>query len=87
VRIAAVRLVEYRGTIDHEGAFWEERLIRPVDIYPQFRAQGPGFLPGTAGDGNRVTSAFVHIETDEGVTGTAGPITRQQAYLIGTDLG
>jgi L-rhamnonate dehydratase len=86
VRIAAVRLVEYTGTIDHEGAFWEERLIRPVDIYPQFRAEGSGFLPGAAGDGNRVTSVFVHVETDEGIRGTAGPITRQQAYLIGTDL-
>ena len=27
---------------------------------------------------------FVHIETDAGVTGSAGPITREQAHLIET---
>ncbi len=87
MKIAAVRCVEYNGTLDHPGAFWEERLIRPVDIYPQFKAEGPGFLPQGDSGSYRLTSVFVHIETDDGVTGTAGPITREQAFLITTTLG
>jgi L-rhamnonate dehydratase len=87
VRIAAVRCVEYSGSLDHPGAFWEERLIRPVDIYPQFRAEGPGFLPRQASGSYRMTSVFVHVETDDGVTGTAGPVTGEQALLIATTLG
>jgi L-alanine-DL-glutamate epimerase-like enolase superfamily enzyme len=86
LKIAAVRCVEYTGTMDHPGAFWEERLIRPVDIYPQFKREGPGFLPSTGSAGYRMTSTFVHIETNEGLTGTGGPITSDQAYLINTVL-
>jgi L-alanine-DL-glutamate epimerase-like enolase superfamily enzyme len=87
VKIAAVRCVEYTGTLAHPGAFWEERLIRPVDVYPQFRAEGPWFLPPAGSGSYRISSVFVHVETDAGVTGTAGPITREQAYLISTNLG
>jgi hypothetical protein len=33
LKITNVRLRELTGTIKHpEGPFWEERLIRPVDI-------------------------------------------------------
>jgi L-rhamnonate dehydratase len=38
MKITAVRCIQYTGTMDFPGVFWEERLIRPVDIYPQFRA-------------------------------------------------
>lgn len=86
MKITSVRCVEYVGTMDHPGVFWEERLIRPVDVYPQFREQGPEFLP-RAGDGAyRLASAFVHVESDGGVTGTGGPITRAQAFAIMTVL-
>lgn len=86
MKIAAVRCVEYTGTMDHPGAFWEERLIRPVDVYPHFAAQGPEYLPPSAPGSYRMTSIFVHIETDAGVTGTAGPIRGDQAYLVLTQL-
>ncbi|HTF53886.1 MAG TPA: enolase C-terminal domain-like protein [Pseudonocardia sp.] len=86
MKIAAVRCVEYTGTMDHPGAFWEERLIRPVDIYPQFSGDGPEFLPPSGSGSYRMTSRFVHIETDNGVAGSAGPITAEQAYLITTKL-
>ena len=45
VKIKKVSCVAYRGSMWHPEAFWEERLIRPVDIYPQFRSEGPTFLP------------------------------------------
>jgi hypothetical protein len=50
MRIADVRLQQVTGRMPFAGEFWEERLIRPVDIYPAYRALGPGVLP-TAGDG------------------------------------
>ena len=86
VKIAAVRCVEYTGTMDHPGVFWEERLIRPVDIYPQFRDEGPAFLPPAGTGSYRMSAVFVHVETDDGVTGTGGPITHEQAYLIDRSL-
>ena len=41
MRIADVRLRFVSGRMPFDGTFWEERLIRPVDLYPNYRAQGP----------------------------------------------
>ena len=69
-----------------DGEFWEERLIRPVDLYPSFRAQGPEVLPKDSDGVYRIEAYFVEIRTDEGVIGIGGPIPREQAYLIDVDL-
>ena len=45
MKITAIRLLQLEGELEHQGVFWEERLIRPVDIYPQYRAEGPVVLP------------------------------------------
>jgi L-rhamnonate dehydratase len=86
MKIVSVRCVEYTGTLDHPGAFWEERLMRPVDVYPAFQAEGPEFLPRSGQLAYRVDSVFVHIDTDTGVCATAGPITRTQAHHILTSM-
>lgn len=82
MKIAGVRCVAYTGTMEHPDDFWEERLIRPVDIYPGFRDEGPWPLRRVGDTAYRLTSTFVHIETDDGVFGTGGPITEEQAHLI-----
>ncbi len=73
--------------MDTNGPLWEERLVRPIDIYPEYRTGG------THGDGNqiddnhyRVVACFVQIETDEGVIGIGGPIPESQAYIIERSL-
>ncbi|MFZ0214929.1 MAG: enolase C-terminal domain-like protein [Candidatus Dormiibacterota bacterium] len=82
MRITDIRCVELTGTMEDPDVFWEERLIRPVDIYPQFRAEGPGFLP-RAGEGSyEMRSNFLLVETDDGVGGTGGPIPYEQAVLV-----
>ena len=89
MRITAVRCIEVSGTIDDPEVFWEERLVRPVDIYPQFRAQGPEFLPPAAGSGEssfRTTSIFVRVETDDGVFGIGGPLPVALAFLVQRSL-
>jgi len=86
MRIGDVRLRHVSGRMRFEGDFWEERLIRPVDVYPKYRAQGPEVLPKTDDGAYRIETFFVEIESDEGVVGIGGPIPREQAFLIDADL-
>ncbi|OUC08066.1 hypothetical protein RY27_11210, partial [Litorilinea aerophila] len=86
MKITAVRLFRLSGILEHEGEFWEERLIRPIDIYPEHKQEGPNWLE-PAGEGQyRITAHFLEIETDEGLTGIGGPMPADQAYIIGTQL-
>ena len=41
MRIEDVRLRRVSGRMPFDGTFWEERLIRPVDIYPEHGRRGP----------------------------------------------
>ena len=41
VRITNVRVRQVTGTMATEGPFWEERLVRPIDIYPEYRREQP----------------------------------------------
>ncbi len=79
--IDRVRAFELCGTVEHEGQFWEDRLVRPTDIYESYRQGGPRMLPA-AGEGRyRVESVFLEIEAD-GIVGRAGPIGRSVAVII-----
>jgi L-alanine-DL-glutamate epimerase-like enolase superfamily enzyme len=86
MKIAEVRLRRLEGTMPFQGEFWEERLVRPVDLYPQYRALGPEWLPRTGANGYRITTYFVEIVSDEGLVGIGGPIPKEQAFIIDTDL-
>lgn len=86
MRIETVRLLRLRGRMEHPDTFWEERLIRPVDVYPERASDGPGELPRDADGRLRMQSIFLEIVADEGVTGIAGPITPLQAFLIDTEF-
>ena len=86
MRIGDVRLRHVSGRMPFDGEFWEERLIRPVDIYPAYRAQGPEVLP-KADDGTyRIETFFVEIESDDGLVGIGGPIPLDQAFVIDVNL-
>jgi len=86
VKITHLRLRELTGTIEHEEPFWEERLQRPIDIYPQHKARTAAegyWMPRPLGNGrSRVVSVFLQVETDEGVSGIAGPISHDVAFII-----
>ena len=86
MRITGLRLRQLSGTMTHEEPFWEERLARPIDVFPEYKAQ-----PAAAGfwmpqkiesDRSRVVSVFLEIDTDEGATGMAGPIPHEVAWII-----
>jgi L-rhamnonate dehydratase len=86
VRISGLRLRQLTGIMEHEEPFWEERLQRPIDVYPEYKSQRarPGFwMPQPiAANRSRVISIFLEIDTDDGVTGRAGPIPHEVAYII-----
>ncbi len=82
MKITAVRVFEVRGEMTFPGEFWEERLIRPTDIYPEHKVEGAGWLAKIAEDRYAMRSQFCEIETDEGLTGLGGPTTADQAFII-----
>jgi L-alanine-DL-glutamate epimerase-like enolase superfamily enzyme len=87
MKITKVRLRQVEGVMKHPDPFWEERLVRPVDVYPKFKAQGASEYPPRIGRGRYAMEAiFVEIETDEGVTGLAGSISPVVALYIDTQL-
>jgi L-alanine-DL-glutamate epimerase-like enolase superfamily enzyme len=87
MKITAVRVFRVEGEMEHPEPFWEERLVRPVDLYPEDRSLGAGSLPAAGPGRYRIVAQFVEIETDEGVTGRAGPITPDVGTLIARQLG
>jgi L-rhamnonate dehydratase len=86
MKIADVRLRQVAGTMAFDGQFWEDRVLRPIDVYPEYAAQGPGTLPRAGNSAYRIETVFVEIESDDGVVGIGGPIPREQAFLIDTEL-
>jgi len=82
MRIDSLRLFQVEGVMEHEGPFWEERLVRPIDIYPEHRYEHRGGLPEVAPGQYRIDSIFVEILTDDGVSGLGGPLSLDQALQI-----
>jgi L-rhamnonate dehydratase len=87
VKITAVRCTAYTGTMEHPGPFWYDRVLRPVDVYAPFAAENLPPLSRIGDRSYRMRSIFVHIETDDGQSGTGGPITDEQASIISRTLG
>ncbi|MFN8590125.1 MAG: enolase C-terminal domain-like protein [Thermomicrobiales bacterium] len=90
MRISGLRLRQVTGIMEHDEPYWEERLQRPIDIYPEYKAQtaNDGFwMPRPISSGrSEVISVFLEIDSDEGVTGIAGPIPHEVAYIIDTEF-
>ncbi|MCC6179719.1 MAG: mandelate racemase/muconate lactonizing protein [Chloroflexi bacterium] len=86
MKITDVRLLQLRGTMEFPGEFWEERLIRPIDMYPEHKSEGPAWLEPLGNDRYRMQSIFLEIQTDEGVVGIGGPISLEQAFIIDTQF-
>lgn len=91
MKITKVRVRQVTGTMETQGKFWEDRLVRPIDVYPEYRVQ-PTPEGGTQLDEKhlKLTQWFVQIETDEGLVGIAGPtwpiaariVLQQLAHLL-----
>jgi hypothetical protein len=42
VKIAKLMIRRLRRVMETDGPFWEERLVRPIDIYPEYRERPIG---------------------------------------------
>ncbi len=86
MKITNLRLRELTGVMEYAGDFWEERLSRPIDVYPEHKAIGAVTktgVPKSLGDGRyQMRSVFLEVLTDEGVTGLAGPVAMDVAFII-----
>ena len=80
MKITAVRVLHLCGTLRTDGPLSEERLVRPIDIYPEYRARSD-FEGGTQVDATRfrLEQHFIRIETDDGPIGIAGPLPEMVA--------
>ena len=73
--------------METEGKFWESRLSRPIDIYPEYRDVMPAWGGHQIEDNKfEISAVFLEIETDNGVVGRAGPTTEAVAYIIASQL-
>jgi L-alanine-DL-glutamate epimerase-like enolase superfamily enzyme len=86
MKISDIRCVEYTGSMPADGPFWADRLRRPTDLYPEFAATGPS-QPAQAEDGgHQVRTIFLHVDTDDGRTGSTAVLSPEQAAVITTGL-
>jgi len=81
LKIEKICTLELTGKPPSEG-FWEERLVRPVDIYERFRGVGPEVL----GYNKEFKQTFLEITSDDGNKGFFGPINYKIGRIIEEDL-
>ncbi len=86
MKIDRVRLFQLQGILEQPEELWEERLIRPIDVYPEHRAEGANNTPKIGAGQYRIEAVFVQVETDDGVSGLGGPITAEQGQIIARQL-
>ena len=87
MKIERLRVRKLTGTMQTDGQFFEERLLRPIDIYEEHRKQ-PWAEGGeqVAPDKFKMTQHFLEVHADDGTVGTAGPIWPDAAWLALTQL-
>ena len=86
MKITSVRLRRVTGTMPTCQDVWEDRLVRPLDVYDEYRGR-PDFEGGVqTAEGFRISRVFVEIETAEGVSGRAGPVPEAVASIVAGGL-
>jgi L-rhamnonate dehydratase len=84
MKITDIRFVRVKGTWMHDGPLSEDRVMRPIDIYPEYRDQKASWPVSNAAEGPPypIQSIFLIIDTDADVSGTYGSISMEDARLI-----
>ncbi len=87
LKICSIRILQLDGIIETNGPFWEERLMRPLDFYAEFRGEPPreGGVQ-KAESGFHLSQLFLEIEANDGHVGIAGPLWKAPARIILDEL-
>jgi L-rhamnonate dehydratase len=89
MKITELKFEKLTGSWEPPWPLFEERLVRPTDVYPEHRSENDegGFnfkrLPD---DKVEVNGIFLHVSTDEGITGVAGPVGPGDAFFTQNTL-
>ena len=90
MKIKNIKIRDLYGTINTEGNFWEERLVRPIDIYSEFRSNQDWHVINFSNqvEKNKLShdAYFVQIETENDFYGIGGPFEESIAYIIKNEL-
>jgi L-rhamnonate dehydratase len=90
MKIKEVRAVRLTGTMGTRGEFWEDRLVRPLDIYERYRSE-----PWTNGDQGgqqidshnfRISQCFIEVVTNDDIVGRGGPLSLNCARIVLSQL-
>ena len=87
MKIADIRLERVEGSYDNTLGHSVERQVGALDLYPEYgcrTVEAP--TPEEASAMVPIAAVYLHVDTDEGITGTFGPIELDQAFQIDTRL-
>jgi len=80
--IKEMRCFRLRAEPPFAEGFWEERLVRPIDVYERFRNEGPW----DTGRRDVFEQTFLEIVTDEDERGFFGPISTNVSAIVDQSL-
>ncbi len=87
MRISNIRLTKVQGEMPCNLSRSVERQVGALDLFPEYRARAyRASDPEGAGGTRPISGIYVHVDTDEGITGLFGPIMEAQGFLIATGL-
>ena len=83
MKITDIKLRQLTGVMDVDGQWVEDRFVQPTDVYEEFRNQGRIGRSRQIDDKHlEISSTFLQIETDEGVSGITGPLWPAVGYHV-----
>ncbi|MBT9330808.1 mandelate racemase [Acidipila sp. 4G-K13] len=85
LKITAVELLELHGHYQDEAGVNRQQQVNPLDIYDDLRPDPHADKPSGTKDFS-TEAIYVRIKTDAGIEGLYGPIERDAAYVVHTDL-
>ena len=85
MKIKELKFEKLTGMWTPPWPLFEDRLVRPMDVYEEHRSEnsegGRRFQRQPNGE-VRVSGVFLSVETDDGITGVAGPVDIGEAFFV-----
>jgi L-alanine-DL-glutamate epimerase-like enolase superfamily enzyme len=88
IEITDINTFKVKGilTFSEDGVYWEERLNRPIDIYPNYKAMGPYAAKQISSNQVEVEARWLEIETNIGIRGHVRPLNNIVADICRNTL-